>query len=706
MIRSAHIALLVALLTFAGILPFSDTQSQTVDTTRIINFPLPHEDFSLYDFAEVRFETDKTEVPPVDIIKRNFQPVKEIFQKDSLYFADSIGTVWFKFNIHNNLATATPVALRFPIGVNKAVLYKSEGEKLIFIGKTGFTLAVIARTISYEDARIDMVLKAHSQTNYFIQIPRVGFSIIHMLHKTPALESIAYAEMKAFNREKEVNRLVLLWSHFFMGVFFMFFVFGFIKYLMLGKDRAYLYYALLGLSNALLSVSHGEYPPLELPWFENLRGVELFDLVNAIAIAMQGLFVLEILQLKIKFPRITSAVKWFLFLQLFIGILFTTAWIINKQYRYIFLVTINPIFRLLLFLLMLIWVWYLATIRKGFYRFIFLGAVTISTAFAVSFVIRSFNLYYLLPAWLGAGDQRGGLNHFIQIALVIDMCFYFAGLAYRDRQVEKDKIIFQEQLIQQLETNKELQEKFTGELQQQVKEKTAELIKQREAFEAEREAKLLADFNRKFSESELKALRSQMNPHFVFNILNTIEAYALDNNKEAASEMIQKFSRLTRLVLENSMNQLVPFENDLKALQLYVELEQMRYADKFMVVYNIQEQITEGDYLIPPMIIQPFVENAILHGLRNKPDGNGILNLSASLQNGYIVVRVEDNGIGRVKAAALKANNPIQKKSLGLKVTQDRISIFNNLSQNRKANVEIQDLDEGTRVMIWLPATG
>src|SRR4030095_7485656 len=127
--------------------------------------------------------------------------------------------------------------------------------------------------------------------------------------------------------------------------------------------------------------------------------------------------------------------------------------------------------------------------------------------------------------------------------------------------------------------------------------------------------------------------------------------------------MIQKFSRLTRLVLENSMSQLVPFENDLKSLQLYIELEQMRYTDKFTVVYNIQEQITEGDYLIPPMIIQPFVENAIIHGLRNKADDSGILSLSANLQNGYIIVEVADNGIGRVKAAALKASNPIQKRS-------------------------------------------
>ena len=195
-----------------------------------------------------------------------------------------------------------------------------------------------------------------------------------------------------------------------------------------------------------------------------------------------------------------------------------------------------------------------------------------------------------------------------------------------------------------------------------------------------------------------------MNPHFVFNILNTIESYSLENNKEAVSHMIQKFSKLTRLVLENSMSQLVPFENDWKSLQLYIELEQMRYADKFLVQYNVQAEIQDENYLIPPMIIQPFVENAIIHGLRNKAGDNGVLDLSASLQNGYIVVQVKDNGIGRKKSAELKINSPIHKKSLGIKVTQDRISIFNNLIHDKKAKVDIQDLIEGTRVLISLPA--
>ena len=280
--------------------------------------------------------------------------------------------------------------------------------------------------------------------------------------------------------------------------------------------------------------------------------------------------------------------------------------------------------------------------------------------------------------------------------------FARTGLALQSRLVEveqlSEKTIAQEKEKQQILASQNIT------LETQVKERTAELIQERQALEIEKEAKLLAEFNRKFSESELKALRSQMNPHFVFNILNTIESFALENNKEGVSAMIQKFSRLTRIVLENSMNQLVPFQNDWRSLQLYVELEQMRYADDFRVVYNMQDQILDGEYFIPPMIIQPFVENAIIHGLRNRADQYGILNLSACLQNEYIIVEVQDNGIGRTKAAAIKGNNSIQKKSLGIKLTQDRISIFNNLKQNKKVNVEIEDLPEGTKVTIAMPA--
>ena len=119
---SFNTGFLFGFLTMLGILLCNNLWSQTSDTTHTINIPLPYEDLSLYDFAEIRMESNKSEKPPADIIKRNFQPVKEIFEKDDVYFNDSIQNVWIKFNVRNNLAKDTSVALIFPYGTSKAVL--------------------------------------------------------------------------------------------------------------------------------------------------------------------------------------------------------------------------------------------------------------------------------------------------------------------------------------------------------------------------------------------------------------------------------------------------------------------------------------------------------------------------------------------------------------------------------------------------------
>jgi len=244
--------LLLGLLTTAGILLCDDIRSQSSDTVRTINFPLFHEDLSLYDFADVRMEMSKTEKPPADITKRNFQPLKEIFQKDSLFFSDSVQSAWFKFNIRNHDTIDASVALVFPGSVSKGVLYQQEGQKITLVGKTGWVIAVNARTISREWGRIDMLLKANSVTHYYLQIPRIG---LITCPKTPALESIVIADANAYNLIEKGRRPQFLWLHFLAGVFFMFFVFGFIKYLMLGKDRAYLYYSLLGLFSAFVTLA-------------------------------------------------------------------------------------------------------------------------------------------------------------------------------------------------------------------------------------------------------------------------------------------------------------------------------------------------------------------------------------------------------------------------------------------------------------------
>jgi sensor histidine kinase YesM len=665
---SLYNVLLSGWLTVACLFLCGNVQPQKENNIPAINFPLPLEDFSLYDFAEVRFEYGKTETPPSDLIKKSFKPVKQIFQKDSLYFENSLQAAWFKFTIRNNDTLAASVALEFPQAVSKAVLYKVEGETLVPVGKTGFFIAVLARSISYHHARIDLALKARSQTVYFIQVILTDGV---WMSKMPVLQSFPYAEMKAFNVERNVRRPGLMWSHFFTGVFFMFFVFGIIKYRTLGRDRAYLYYALFGLSNALLTIAQAEYPPLELPWFENIRGVELFNLVNGIAIFMQGLFILEILQLKIKYPRIALAAKGFLFAQLLSAVLMTAVWILNKRYIDIFVV-IYPYHQFLFLLIMFAWVWYMATMREGFYRFIFFGALTIFIAFTFYFLVQFFNLYYLLPEWLGA-DKRGSVNHFMQLALLLDMCFYFTALAYRDQQVEKDKILFEEQLKQQqLES-----EKTKAELQQQK------------------------------TELEMQSLRAQMNPHFIFNSLNAINLFILENNIKQASAYLSRFSRLVRLILQNSKLPLIPLESELEALELYLELEALRYDNHFDYTISVDDELDVFSLKVPPLIIQPYAENAIWHGLMHKPE-KGHLAIALFEQDNRLFCKVTDDGVGRKKATEIRSKAAFTHKSMGMEITATRIAMLQQKEQ-LDSYITITDLiladgsAGGTEVTIKLP---
>ena len=120
----------------------------------------------------------------------------------------------------------------------------------------------------------------------------------------------------------------------------------------------------------------------------------------------------------------------------------------------------------------------------------------------------------------------------------------------------------------------------------------------------------------------MTALRAQMNPHFIFNSLNSIENFIMQNKERQASDYLNKFARLIRIILENSFHDLITVSQDLEALQLYVDLEQFRFHNKFSYQVCIDKELTEDNYRIPPLLIQPFVENAIVHGLANSDQQN------------------------------------------------------------------------------------
>lgn len=227
-----------------------------------------------------------------------------------------------------------------------------------------------------------------------------------------------------------------------------------------------------------------------------------------------------------------------------------------------------------------------------------------------------------------------------------------------------------------------------------------------------RKARLKADYEKKLAQVEMSALLAQMNPHFLFNTLNSIDSYIVKNESKKASEYLNNFARLVRLILQHSRSDYISLADELEALDLYLQMESLRFDNCFDYKIEVDDSLRTSSIVIPPMLIQPFLENAIWHGLRHlsKDPCEGKILLKITRDGDYLRCIIEDNGIGREKSAALKAgksgNN--HKKSMGMRITRDRIDLINKL-RNVDARVEIIDLKDdndkaaGTRVELTIP---
>jgi tetratricopeptide (TPR) repeat protein len=198
-------------------------------------------------------------------------------------------------------------------------------------------------------------------------------------------------------------------------------------------------------------------------------------------------------------------------------------------------------------------------------------------------------------------------------------------------------------------------------------------------------------FKQKLAESQIQSLRSQMNPHFIFNSLNSIENFMMQSEKRKASDYLHKFALLIRTILESSRNELTAFSSDMDALKLYVDLEQMRFNHKFCYMENIDQELLSGDYYVPSLLIQPFVENAIVHGIAHSDRIGLKLSVTVNLEDEYIKYIIKDNGIGRSKSEDYNKLNRLHHKSVGLKISEDRIHLYNK-QQNANGYVKISDL--------------
>jgi len=184
-----------------------------------------------------------------------------------------------------------------------------------------------------------------------------------------------------------------------------------------------------------------------------------------------------------------------------------------------------------------------------------------------------------------------------------------------------------------------------------------------------------AALQQRAKELEIQALRSQMNPHFIFNCLNAINRFILSHETEAASDYLTKFSRLMRMIMNHSRHSLITLAEELEILQLYLDMERLRFKDAFDYRIVMEDDIEAGDIYIPPLLLQPFVENAVWHGLMHKQE-RGLLTITLSVGDHMLTCTIRDNGVGRKKADLLKSKSAQKHKSMGLQITAERMALL------------------------------
>ncbi|WP_177224118.1 histidine kinase [Thermoflavifilum thermophilum] len=306
-----------------------------------------------------------------------------------------------------------------------------------------------------------------------------------------------------------------------------------------------------------------------------------------------------------------------------------------------------------------------------------------------------------------------GMNAFslkiLMIGSVASMLCFLMSAAHHEKKVQIKTIIRQQQLIQKMS---EQIQTLNNELQQQV-EFNVKKKQQIESIEKElyelRRMKLEAEYQLKLNELELKAIRAQMNPHFIFNCLNSIQLFIMQKHDELAQEYLSDFSLLIRQTLEMSRLNFVSLEEEIQYLQTYLRLEKMRFEERMDYEIRIDPKIDPDRTEIPTMLLQPYVENAVKHGI-NHPRHKGKILIHFEDKNDILVCSIEDNGMGIKRTRELGMDNFRKHLMAGMELSKMRAEWINKIFHT-EIRIEVIDKEEkygdmsGTLVRIWVPQT-
>ena len=319
-----------------------------------------------------------------------------------------------------------------------------------------------------------------------------------------------------------------------------------------------------------------------------------------------------------------------------------------------------------------------------------------------SFVLYISSLFaYYLPDF-GLIDQESNFDASIfYIGVIIENIIFSLGLGQKQKMILEDKNNSQKKLITQLKENQNLK----NEIQKQLEQNVLTLSKEAENEKLE---KLKAKYDKELAELKIISLRSQMNPHFIFNSLNAIKLYIIDNKKENAVYYLNKFSKLIRKILAITREKEITLFEEIETIKLYIDIENIRFNNEIESNFTIDSNLSLNTIKIPSLILQPFVENAIWHGLSLKKEDKKLQIDIYKKGETHIEITIKDNGIGREKAALIKQKKIYKSDSIGINLTKERLSNFEKEYKNNYS-IMLEDLCDkntkvtGTKVILKIP---
>lgn len=566
-------------------------------------------------------------------------------------FADTVRQFWINFNTVSTLEKDTTLILKLGGKNEETSLYEYKNNELVLIGRTGFGSRITDLSVKSDYWRVYLPIKKQRTQLFYLLISKYQYNIIY---QWPYLETFdtAYKEKvdELITSPASFKNLKLWVAGFYFAVF----IYCCLKYFLQRRVKSYLYYALASIWLFLrysLQVDALVFEVNWLPWLNN-------DFIFLLSFIPQSIFYILFLSefLQVRQNRFLNLfvkiclVQWLLMLIIMpVHFVWPEQSIITKVFWK---------YNALPFLILLLLLSYYTRPKpnRGYLKFAFIGLVTLSVAFI--FVVVPKWLYFnsYLPHWYYHLNNQYDL---ITLAFVVDTILFLTALAYKDRLDELERI----------------------------------------------------NLKIKNAENEHKILRLQMNPHFIFNCLNSINLYIEQNNSVLASNYLSKFSQLMRLSLAHSRKEKIILSEEIKTIKLYLEMETMRFKGKLKYTFEMEDTVDVDFIEIPPMLIQPYIENAIWHGLMHKKEGGEILiNISQDFTKQTLLITIRDNGIGRVKAAELNSKAAEKEKSYGTLITGERIANFNK-EFNTNTQIHTEDLynDEnqaiGTLVLISIHLT-